>query len=171
MIWGMATGAIFMTVFGVVWMLWGIRLLRLPARLTLALSLAAIVVAASLLAAELTRWAQPSTAGEQIRWHNVRPRFLLIDLLQFAAISLAVSLCFRWRRRDLVPVAISLIVGVHFIPLAGLFGFSPYYAVAAAMILLNLCALMLHSPVREVTCCIGTGCILWLASIFVLLPS
>ena len=168
---GMATGAIFMTLFGVVWMLWGIRLLRLPARLSLALTMAAIVVAGSLLAVELARLAQPSTAGGQIRWHDVRSRFVLIDLLQFAAITVAVSVCLRWRRRDLLPIAISILVGIHFIPLADLFGFSPYYAVAAALILLNLCALMLRSPVREATCCFGTGCILWLSSIFVLLRS
>ena len=168
----MATGAVFMTVFGLAWMLWGIWLLRLPARLSLVLSVAVIVVAASLLAVEAPRLSAPATAGAQIRWHDLRSRFVLINVLQYTAIAVAFGVCLRRRRPDLLAVAISLIVGAHFIPLAALFGFVPYYAVALAIILLDLGSLILLAPpAREATCSLGTGCILWLSSLFVLLRS
>jgi hypothetical protein len=168
----MATGAVFMTVFGLIWVVWGIRLLRLPVRLSLALYIAAMVIAASLFAVEIPRLYQPSTAAEQIHWHDLRSRFVLINVLQYTGIAVAVGVCLRLRRRDLLPPALSLIVGVHFIPLAGLFGFPPFYAVAAAITLLDLGAmLLLTSPAREATCALGTGCVVWLSSLFVLLRS
>ena len=167
----MVTGAVFMTAFGLAWLPWGIRLLKLPGRMSLGLYIAVIVVAASRFAVEAPRLSEPSTAAAQIHWRALRSRFLLINALQYTAIAMAVRVCLRLRRRGLLAPAISLIVGVHFIPLAGLFGFAPYYAVAAAMILLNFGALiLLASPARETTCALGTGCILWLSSVFALLP-
>ena len=168
----MATAAVFMTAFGLVWMLWGIRLLKLPPRLSIVLSIAFIVIAASLFSVEIPRLFQPATAGSQLYWRHLRFRFVLIDGMQFAAVAVAVGVCQRLRRPDLLAVAISLIVGVHFIPLASLFGFAPYYAVATAIIVLDLGSLiLLASPVREATCSLGTGSILWLSSVFVLLRS
>jgi hypothetical protein len=165
----MATGAVFMTAFGLAWMVWSIWLLKFPARLSIALYLAAIVIAAGLFAEEVPLLHEPSTAAAQIHWHDLRSRFLLINFVQYIAIAGAIAICLRWRRRDLMPIAISLIIGLHFIPLAGLFGFPPYYAVAAGVLALDLSALFLKSPAREVTCCLGTGCILWLSALFVLL--
>src|SRR5205807_1723597 len=67
----MATGAVFMTAFGLVWLLWGIWLLKLPPRLSLTLYIAAVVIATSLLSLEIPRLFEPSTAAAQIHWHHL----------------------------------------------------------------------------------------------------
>ncbi len=58
--------------------------------------------------------------------------------------------------------AIAVIVGIHFLPLARVFVFRPYYAVAVCMIAVALISLALSFPLRVIVVTLGTGAILWL---------
>src|SRR5579864_4156915 len=54
-------------------------------------------------------------------------RFGLISAAEFAGCGVVLLLCIMFHRLDLLAAGISVVVGLHFIPLARLFGFPLYY--------------------------------------------
>jgi hypothetical protein len=67
--------------------------------------------------------------------------FRIVGLLQAVLVGLAVLLCVRFDRNDLIWPAIGVAVSVHFAPLAALFNVPAYYVTAAAGALVSTIAL------------------------------
>jgi len=79
--------------------------------------------------------AVPASASSGVDLSNVRRRFNLIVLAEFAAIAAAVNVLSRLGHSRWIPAVVCAAVGLHFLPLARLFGVGLYYATAATLCL------------------------------------
>lgn len=88
--------------------------------------------------------------------------FLLVNVLQWAAIMFAVNLLPYFHRADLVVPVIMFVVGVHMFPLAKLYYYPLHYLTGA---LLVGCAvgswLLLAEPLRDAYGSAATGMVIW----------
>jgi hypothetical protein len=75
--------------------------------------------------------------GDEFRARTGK-RFRLVDVLEAAGCGIVVLLIAVFHRWDLLAAGISLVVGIHFLPLAGLFRFPTYYGTGIAIILCDL---------------------------------
>jgi hypothetical protein len=97
-------------------------------------------------------------------------KFLLVVLLEVVAIFAAASLLPQAHRADLVLPAVALIVGLHFLPLAGLFRAPAYKPTAAAMCLAAAASLAVRDPAtRELWLCTAMAAILFLTCLALLI--
>ena len=161
-----ALGALIVTGFGSLWMLLGAHhLKRLDWRAWLTIACIALVLALP--------------AARQ--WHSMGPRarletrlgghphhsriareFDLVLALEWIPIFGAAFVLGCARRTELILPVIALIVGLHFFPLAAIFGSTLYYFTGAAIAIISLVALALRRPVsKQVTACFGCGLVLW----------
>jgi hypothetical protein len=65
----------------------------------------------------------------------------------------------------LIPVLISLVVALHFLPLAGLFNAPVYYLTAPVIILLDIAALIAHPRSCAPMAALCTGAVLLLTGV------
>jgi hypothetical protein len=76
----------------------------------------------------------------------------------------------RRGRRDLIVSLIALIVGLHFLPLAWIFGAQLYYLTGAVIVTASLAAFALRERrQRQAVTCLACGITLWLTSAAILL--
>jgi hypothetical protein len=113
----MNAGFAFLAGFGTVWLLSGLATSALRPLAKWVSAVLVIAVAAMLMGFQPDRPLNPP-AGAANPWEHGRNRFLVINVLQYAAIAVAVTVALRRRRADLIIVSISAIVGVHFLLLA-----------------------------------------------------
>ena len=140
---GIASGVLFMSFFGTLWSLIGVGGLQgwgAPWLLIVAL-----IIGVALLVGGFTLWrgaeqladvAIPGSGYGTGRW------FLIIFAAEGIAIGIASYLCNVNGRFDLFFPIMAIIVGLHFLPLARLFGVSFYYAVGTLLCLLGIIALL-----------------------------
>ena len=103
---------------------------------------------------------QQSVASRQIG-----RQFGWITAIEGAAILLAVIVLNVTRRPNYIASVIALVVGLHFFPLARLFGVSSYYATALLGCMIGIVGLRISDPVlrnRVVGLCFGL--LLWVTS-------
>lgn len=113
----------------------------------------------------------PSQPGKR-DWRISR-QFALIVFLEFAAISLASVVCFATRHLHWLDSITVTIVGIHFIPLAKLFGVPRYTVLGLLFCAVTLLTLMLvpeHArigvvPTREVYLTFGCVVSTWVIAI------
>lgn len=97
-----------------------------------------------------------------VRWFN------LISGVQFVAIALAVVLLVRYGLGTSVPAVVALIVGVHFFPLAELYGLRAYHVTGAALCALALVAFLLTPSARLPLVGLGSAVALFASATYVL---
>ena len=157
---GSSTGALFMTVFGVVWGAAGAQALGGVAGTILLASSGALALALFLGAVKLRRGAlnlpRDDSQGARERRGRSSRRFNLVFGLEGVAIALAVILFGRSGMGALVPPVVAIIVGVHFFPLAELFRVRAYHATGAALCVLGAVAFVLGPSARLPF--VGLGC-------------
>lgn len=171
-----ATGALFFIVFGSAWLLlWLLASQRLTAA-------TATVVGVGLLAGlAATGWVlrqvrllpapapTPDAAG---RLRRVRRGFGLVNAGQWAVIILAGWLLPRLGLTLYFTPFMVLVVGLHFFPLARLFGYRGHYLTGAALIAWAVgCVLLRPSGEWQATAALGAGLVLWLSAGYVLAGS
>lgn len=105
--------------------------------------------------------------------HDFRSRygkqFRLISILEGVGCGLVLLLASHFHRMDLLAAGIGVVVGLHFLPLAHLFRFPPYYVTGAAIVLWDvLSSLLLHGSRITLSAGIGTGSVLWITAVYVL---
>lgn len=169
---GLGIAAIVTTTFGFIWFGWGLGDADFASwPLWIALYVAAIVLAVSAVAALrsgkslLRRYA----AGDDTFRRTMRPRFLAITVAEFAGCAIVVILCLVFHRWDLLAAGISIVVGLHFIPLARLFEMPIYYWTAAGIVAVDAAALATQrGDAISVAAGIGTGGVLWATAVYVL---
>lgn len=81
----------------------------------------------------------------------------MVSGLQGVAIALSIVLLVRYGLGTFVPAVVALIVGVHFFPLAEIYGMRAYHATGAALCVVGLAAFLLAPPARLPV--VGPGCI------------
>ena len=73
------------------------------------------------------------SADDLQRFKPLHKFYFLDSAVEWASYSLAGFFLWRWGRFDLMPQAIDLIVGLHFLPLGKLFRAPIYYGTGAIM--------------------------------------
>lgn len=122
-----------MSVFGFVWASLGVAGLPGAGFLTAisaGTSVALVIAAVHLYRASATL---PTMPPGTVNHARVWRRFQLIGIAEGIAIGLAVFVLARLGYPEWIPATVALVVGLHFFPLASLFGVMLYYATGALL--------------------------------------
>jgi hypothetical protein len=169
---GSAFGAWFMALFGAAWAAAGASALGGATRV--ATVAAAVALAAALVVggirARRAAGGLPRDDSPEVLDHRRRlfRRFNLVNGLQWLAIAVAGVLLGRAGLAALIPAAVAFVVGVHFFPLAALFGVRVYYATGAALCALSAIALFVAPPARLALVGLGSAAVLFATGAYVL---
>lgn len=143
---GYASGALFMTFFGAFWASFSAFALGPWQRALLLLVVGVVSVALVIAAVRLLRQARhlPTSTSEESRARGKTQgrRFLLVFGVEFASIFVAASLLGIAGLEGFIPPVIALIVGLHFLPLAAVFGVRLYYLTGILISLVAAVALV-----------------------------
>jgi hypothetical protein len=158
---GRAIGAMFFAFFGGVWFF-----IALYAREQLNVaSISAILLGMLVLgfgaynlvrlSKQFTRMPEDPTIGRKFGW---------INIIQWGSIAVLVPTLSKLHLDVYIPTAITLIVGLHMLPLAKLFRY-PQHNITGCLLIVWAGAALLVAPADSMqsTTCIGTGSILWLS--------
>ena len=170
----MSLASLVMTVFGFFWLGWAVTVSgRNPAVAWPALyGVFIALVGASIYTIRKGNARAAFTAAPDSSWRLVRGRFHVITGMEAGGCALAVALALVWHRPELVALGISLVVGLHFLPLARLFRVRIYYLVGRAIVLCDLLGwVFLRSTAITASVGVTTGLILWIVAIYALLQS
>jgi predicted neutral ceramidase superfamily lipid hydrolase len=163
---GRATGALFFIGFGELWLLLGLRATDGSHGLAQAFVL---LVGAVLLAgvADLFRRAKMLPAGARHAAEEERARrmFRAVNIIQWVSVGTAVAILSILRLQEYIVTAISVIVGLHLLPLAGTFRNRQHYATGMLLVVGPLACLLMvpRSQVSGVTA-LGAGTVLLLSA-------
>ena len=172
---GMTSGAAIMFLFGVVWLLFGLYGGRPSSgKMRMALLLAGIVLAAWIgitihRVRHVPERAMPLTAEQVVTGQQIGRRFGWITTIEGAAIILVVVILNAVHRPEFILTVTALIVGLHFFPLASLFGSSVYYGTGILGCAIGVGGFFI-SETRLRTSVVGFsfGLLLWLTTTVVL---
>lgn len=143
---GYASGALFMTFFGAFWASFSAFALGPWQRVLLFSAIGVVSVALAIAAVRLLRQARrlPTSASEEARARGKAQsrRFFLVFAVEFASIFVAANLLGIAGFEGFIPPVIALIVGLHFIPLATVFGVRLYYLTGVLVSLVAVVALV-----------------------------
>jgi hypothetical protein len=170
---GRATGVLFLSGFGALWLLLGFA----PREGLSPLTVAAVLVGLGALVAgavALRRRAAvlpPSTLGPEEQ-RRIGRTFGLVNAVQWAAIIAIAVVLGRLHLDAYIPAAVTVVVGLHFFPLARLFHFSQHYITGTALVVWGVdCLVLVPRETLQSTTGFGTGAILWAASAVTLVRS
>jgi hypothetical protein len=159
---GMATGAIFMSIFGALWLLFGMQALDV-----LDTGRGVLTISAALLMLGSAAWVMRAARRfpEEPTDPAVGRLFGWINAVQWGA-CFAYYWVLAWlHREEYFVTGIALVVGLHFLPLARLFRRPASYATGGIMVCWTLAALA-YAPAKYLqgVTAIGAGAILWQAT-------
>jgi hypothetical protein len=124
-------GAIACWAFGIAWAIWGLTgIAGGPARIVVGIVALALAGATAVVVFRGDGSSRPRRLPAD--WQR---RYNLLVLAEFVVIFLASLALGRTGHAELIPMAICLIVGLHFLPLAGLFDMPTYRWTAIALCL------------------------------------
>jgi hypothetical protein len=170
---GRATGVLFLSGFGALWFLLGLaasQRLSLPTACALAAGLAAPVAGAVLLRRRSA--ALPASRLDPEEQRQAGRTFGRVNAAQWAAIVLIAVVLGRLHLDAYTPAAVTVVVGLHFFPLARLFRSPQHHVTGAALVLWGaVCLLLVPRDVLQSTSAFGTGAILWTAAAVTLVRS
>ncbi len=141
---GLASGLLFLTLFGALWALAGMGLSGVeggPRWIVLTVTLVATVILTYhgiRLAATAGRALAPTTANNRVYGREIGLQFGLVFGAEIVLIFVASNVLPAVGLDRLVVPAIAMIVGVDFVPLAGLFHVRLYYVTGGVLIGLAL---------------------------------
>ena len=114
----------------------------------------------------------PSSADDLAHWRAVRKFYWLDVGLEWALIGAAVSALARFGRFDLIPQALGVIIGLHYLPLGKIFRSHEYYWTGGVMVIAALGSLLIsRGQIRNVVGCASVGLILWATCLGILYSS
>jgi hypothetical protein len=159
---GRATGAIFFTGFGALWLmlsLYARQQLSVVSVSGVTLGLVILLVAALYLLRMAKRWPRvpdDPAVGRAFGW---------INAIQWIAVALVAFTLARLHLDAYVMSAITAIVGLHMFPLARLFRYPAHYVTGAVLVAWAV-ASAVFVPVEQMQAiaALGTGVILWLSA-------
>ncbi|MDQ1394428.1 MAG: hypothetical protein QOF30_3405 [Acidimicrobiaceae bacterium] len=142
---GVSKGVIVGAVMGLAWAASALGPLRPTVAVAVAVGAIAVFALLMLGARRLHHAAAaiPQSAAPATDLSRVRRRFTLVVVAECAAIAGAVNILGAAGHREWIPAAICATVGLHFVPLARLFGVALYYATAVALCLAAMSTVIL----------------------------
>ncbi|QIQ04185.1 hypothetical protein [Streptomyces liangshanensis] len=143
---GRATGVGVMACFALGWSAGGVGSLPVTAGRAVFAGCAVLTVVFAVLAARMTRRAAGAPEDTDLTPAVKRAagrRFLLVLGAEIVAIFVIARVLGATGHSEAVPAVIALAVGLHFFPLAGLFGVRFYHLTGAALCLFAVAALLL----------------------------
>ena len=166
---GRAIGTLVMTGFGIWWVFAAMSSIS---GVALWIYIAVAIVPATLAGFAIFRLCRlrdlpgdPSPTAEKMARN-----FRIVLIAEVLVIVLAIVALGRSGHPDFITVAIALIVGLHFLPLAAIFRVPLYYTTGIVMTTWAIiCSIFLQSLFRTISVAIGSGLILWLTSLILLL--
>ena len=170
---GRATGVLFLSGFGALWFLLGLaasQRLSLPTACALAAGLVALVAGTVLLRRRSA--ALPASRLDPEEQRQAGRTFGRVNAAQWAAIVLIAVVLGRLHLDAYTPAAVTVVVGLHFFPLARLFRSPQHHVTGAALVLWGaVCLLLVPRDVLQSTTAFGTGAVLWTAAAVTLVRS
>jgi len=156
---GRATGALFFTGFGALWLV-----LALYAREQLSARALALVAGGALVLVASALWLRSKAKGLPQAEEDpaIKRNFRRINLVQWAAVAVVAFSFARLHIDAYVMSAITAIVGLHFLPLARLFRYKLHYLSGAVLVAWAAASVFLFPAERlPGATALGTGAILW----------
>jgi len=178
---GLSIAAIIMDAFGFAWLCWGysmsplLRNSRSDRVLPWAIWIVLYIVFLTLLSFALIamrrarRQLKLAGTGPGYFQDHFKKQFRLISILEVAGIGVVIFLAAYFHRMDLLAAGISVVVGLHFLPLARLFRFPVYNVTGIAIVLCGLLSItFLRGNDITFSAGTGTGLVLWISAGYVL---
>lgn len=180
---GTANGVLFMTLFGALWAYTGIMGLqskRINLLLVIVVTVCIVLLIGYALLIRASRQVTNQVSEMDVKKrHRKRKWFKVIFATEVVVILMAVAICNTTRNSEFIPFAITLIVGIHFFPLAYLFQVRIYYFTAILFCLLAIITwlfiplkvMLVHNYIIPFTSVVGIGSalILWSTALAMLL--
>lgn len=167
---GSARGALICAFFGSAWMYWAVVVSGNPTPVwfSIVTVLAVALIAWAFLRIRTVRHL-PSSAAELEHSRAFR-KFFWVDVgIEWGLIGVAVFALARFGRGDLIPQALGVIIGLHFLPLVKIFRAPPYYWTGGIMAVAALGSLLMpRGHMRNIFACAAVGLTLWVTSVAVL---
>jgi hypothetical protein len=167
---GSARGALICSFFGSAWMYWAVVFSGNPTPVWFSIVTvpAVALIAWAFLRVRTVRHL-PSSAAELEHSRAFR-KFFWVDVgIEWGLSGVAVFALPRFGRGDLIPQALGVIIGLHFIPLVKIFRAPPYYWTGGIMVVAALGSLLMHrGHLRNILACAAVGLTLWVTSVAVL---
>jgi hypothetical protein len=160
-----ARGALIRSFFGATLMYWAVVLSGNPTPLKFALVAVPAVglIGWAIIRVRGTR-KLPSSANDLAYWRGVRSFYWLDVGLEWGLIGSAVLVLIRLARFDLIPQALGVIVGLHYLPLGKIFRAQQYYWTGGVMVAASLGSLLIErGQMRNVVGCVALGLTLWVS--------
>lgn len=156
MIRGIGIASLICSVFGCIWILVGLTLIeagkaRLPWDVILGIGVCMMMASILLIA-------KPGEHGERKQnWTTVTNQLRIINAVQWSAIGLAILVLNVFHKVSLLPWVISVVVGIHFLPLGFIMRLTSYKVLGIAILGLDFAVLALPPAVRYGYAALGTG--------------
>jgi hypothetical protein len=167
---GGARGALICAFFGSAWMYLAVVFSASPTAMSFSMvTLPAVVLMAwAILRVRAVRHLTPSSA-DLAHWMRFR-KFYWIDFgTEWGLAGIAVFVLARFGRYDLIPQALGVIIGLHFLPLAKIFRTPRYYWTGGIMVVAALGSLLIHGGyIRNIFGCGAIGLTLWVSAAAIL---
>ena len=104
----------------------------------------------------------PYSASDRAMWASISKRYWIDVAVEWIACAIAVNWLVYIHRYDLIPQALGVIIGLHFLPLAKWFRVPLYYATGTVMIVGVLASFLLpRGDARTIVACLADGFSLW----------
>jgi hypothetical protein len=101
-------------------------------------------------------------ASSDLLLRKIDRQFMVIAIVEVAAIAIVSGIAYAFHRPDLAPVLVAIVVGLHFLLLGKVFQQASYYRWGTAIMLwCGICAIVLRGNTLVVWSNIGTGILLW----------
>ncbi len=167
---GSARGALICAFFGSAWMYWAVVFSGNPSPVWFSMVTppAVALIAWAFLRVRTVRHLPSSLAD--LEHSRAFRKFFWVDVgIEWGLIGVAVFALGRVGRGDLIPQALGLIIGLHFLPLVKIFRAPLYYWTGGIMVVAALGSLLMHRGyIRNVFACAAVGLTLWVTSVAVL---
>jgi hypothetical protein len=167
---GSARGALICAFFGSAWMYWAVVLSGNPTPVWFSIVTvpAVVLIAWAFLRVRAVRHL-PSSAVELEHSRAFR-KFFWVDVgIEWGLGGVAVFALARFGNGDLIPQALAVIIGLHFLPLVKIFRAPLYYWTGGIMVVGALGSFLMHpGRIRNLVACAAVGLTLWVTSVAVL---
>jgi hypothetical protein len=168
---GRMRAALICGTFGAVWMIQALYFgnNNVPACLAAVSALSAIFIVWPIVRLRSLRHL-PISAADKTFWPSVARPYWTLVIIEWLLCAIAINGLLYIHRYRLMPEALGIIIGLHFLPLARIFKAPIYYATGAIMVLGALSVLLLPvGPFRNLAACSVNGLTLWATASIILL--
>jgi hypothetical protein len=166
---GQSVAMMVVTFFGTIWWLLALRFSKFTTLRVMAILVGVVIlVLAAVYCGHRPSDATGSRGDPEPDWRS----FTIVVAVEWIAIIVAVVVPRLLKRRDLIISLIALIVGLHFLPLVGVFSMREFYLPAAGMTVAALAGFAFRETrYRQAFTCAGCGATLWLCAMLIWLTA